>query len=117
MLAPLCCVSGRTSLCSGCGKRSAFSSLLEPRFVVADDTRERSLRDCWLAWARATVDFGGLSVLNFVVFFLRNCPKSPDSPKTKAVEAQETGQRGSICCTVPAISAHETLLSDFLDSF
>jgi membrane protease YdiL (CAAX protease family) len=63
-------VSGRTSLCSGCGKRSAFSSLLEPRFVVADDTRERSLRDCWLAWARATVDFGGLSVLNFVVFVL-----------------------------------------------
>ena len=47
----------------------------------------------------------------------RNCLKSPDSPKTKAVEAYETGKKSSACCGMPAISAHETLLSDFLDSF
>jgi hypothetical protein len=43
--------------------------------------------------------------------------KKSESPKTKAVEAQESGQKCSICCGVPAISAHETLLGDILDSF
>src|SRR5215204_4919305 len=47
----------------------------------------------------------------------RNCPKSPDSPKRKAVEAEKTSQKGSICCVMPARSACETPLSDFLDSF
>jgi hypothetical protein len=55
--------------------------------------------------------------MNFGECFFRNCPKSPDSPKTKAVETYETGKKSSACCGMPAISAHETLLSDFLDSF
>jgi hypothetical protein len=47
----------------------------------------------------------------------RDCLKSPDSPETKVVEAYETDQKGLFCCGMPTILAHETPLSDFLDSF
>src|SRR5215213_1941393 len=47
----------------------------------------------------------------------RDCLKSPDSPETKVVEAYETDQKGPFCCGMPTILAHETPLSDFLDSF
>jgi hypothetical protein len=47
----------------------------------------------------------------------RNCLKSLDGRKTKALEAYETGQRGSFRYGMLAISALETPLSDFLDSF
>ena len=43
--------------------------------------------------------------------------KSLDGRKTKALEAYETGQRGSFRYVMLAISALETPLSDFLDSF
>jgi hypothetical protein len=46
----------------------------------------------------------------------RNCLKSLDGRKTKALEAYETGQRGSFRYGMLAISALETPLSDFLDS-
>jgi hypothetical protein len=46
-----------------------------------------------------------------------NCLKSPDSPKTKALEAYETGQNGLFRCGVPTMSVLETPLSDFSDSF
>jgi hypothetical protein len=48
---------------------------------------------------------------------LRNRLKSLDGRKTKALEAYETGQRGSFRYGMLAISALETPLSDFLDSF
>jgi hypothetical protein len=48
---------------------------------------------------------------------MRNCLKSLDGRKTKALEAYETGQGGSFRYGMLAISALETPLSDFLDSF
>src|SRR5215213_11660535 len=47
----------------------------------------------------------------------RDCLKSPDSPETKVVEAYETDQKDPFCCGMQTILAHETPLSDFLDSF
>jgi hypothetical protein len=47
----------------------------------------------------------------------RNCLKSLDGRKTKALEAYEAGQRGSFRYGMLAISALEAPLSDFLDSF
>jgi hypothetical protein len=43
-------------------------------------------------------------------------PKPHNSPKTKALEAYETGHGGSFRCGVPTISVLETPPSDFLDS-
>jgi hypothetical protein len=54
---------------------------------------------------------------NFGELPFRNCLKSLDGRKTKALEAYETGQRGSFRYGMLAISALETPLSDFLDSF
>jgi hypothetical protein len=54
---------------------------------------------------------------NFGEFTFRNCLKSLDGRKTKALEAYETGQRGSFRYVMLAISALGTPLSDFLDSF
>src|SRR5215208_1358514 len=49
--------------------------------------------------------------------FRRDCLKSPDSLETKVVEAYETDQKDPFCCGMQTILAHETPLSDFLDSF
>jgi hypothetical protein len=55
--------------------------------------------------------------VNFREFTFRNCLKSLDGRKTKALGVYETGQRGSFGYGMLAISALETPLSDFLDSF
>src|SRR5829696_893059 len=48
---------------------------------------------------------------------LRNCLKSLASLKTNASKPTKQSKEGSFRCDMTAISALETLLSDFLDSF
>src|SRR5215208_6012041 len=47
----------------------------------------------------------------------RDCLKSMASLKTNASKPTKQSKEGSIRCDMTAISALETLLSDFLDSF
>src|SRR5215210_1386848 len=49
--------------------------------------------------------------------FQRNCLKSLASLKTNASKPTRQSKEGSFRCDMTAISALETLLSDFLDSF
>src|SRR5215217_3765587 len=53
----------------------------------------------------------------FAEFPLRDCLKSLASLKTNASKPTKQSKEGSFRCDMPAISALETLLSDFLDSF
>jgi hypothetical protein len=54
---------------------------------------------------------------NFRESAFRNCLKSLDGRKTKALGAYETEKKDSFRCGMPEISALDTPLSDFLDSF
>src|SRR5919107_2541062 len=47
----------------------------------------------------------------------RNCPKTPDSSKTRVSGGPEAGKRGPFNCAMAAIPTLETLPSDFLDRF
>jgi hypothetical protein len=53
----------------------------------------------------------------FAEFTLGNCLKSLASLKTNASKPTKQSKEGSFRCGMTAISALETLLSDFLDSF